>query len=91
MLYEVITGALVAGRRGRAFGAVEALRDQAGDGRLADAAQTRKEIGVVQPVLRHGVLQGGHDRLLTDDLLERLRTILAGENLIAHGRITLRA
>ncbi len=44
---------------------------------------------MMQAVLSHGVLQGGHDRLLADDLLERLRTILSGEDLVALGWFTL--
>ena len=43
---------------------------------------------MVKPVLPDRVLESDDDRLLTDHLLERLRAILAGENLIAQGWLT---
>ena len=83
-------GAAVAGPRRRPFLAVERLGEEACHGRLAHAPQARKEIRVVDAVLRHGVLEGRDDRRLADDLLERLGAILAREDLIAQGQLTFR-
>ena len=75
----------VARDRGRPLDAVERLGHETRHGRLADAAQSREEVGVVDAPVGDGVLERGHDRLLADDLLERLRPVLAGEDLVAHG------
>ena len=40
---------------------------------------------MVQPALREGIGQRLHDVLLADELLETLRTVFAGQNLITHG------
>jgi hypothetical protein len=79
-------GARAARLRRDAVGeAVEALREDARDRRLADAAGAGQEIRVVQAIARQRVGERGDDVLLPDELLERLRSPLAGERLIAHG------
>src|SRR5713226_2510046 len=44
-----------------------------------------KDVPVRRPTLLQGVLQGPGNMFLPDDLGEFLRTILPGQNLIAHG------
>ena len=52
---------------------------------LADAARTREEKGVGDPLLRDGVPQGRRDVRLTHHVLEPLRPPLSGQDLIRHG------
>ena len=54
------------------------------DRRLADAARSGEQVRVVQPAAGQRVGERGDDVLLPDELGERLRPPLAGENLIAH-------
>jgi hypothetical protein len=71
---------------GRAFDAIERLGKNAGGGRFAHPARSDKKISVGQPVALHRIAQGAHHGVLTEDLFESLRTVFAGENLVAHGR-----
>mmetsp|Transcript_38418 Transcript_38418/g.106772 ORF Transcript_38418/g.106772 Transcript_38418/m.106772 type:complete len:258 (-) Transcript_38418:416-1189(-) len=66
-------------------GAVQALGQDARHRRLADAARAGEQIGMVQPALGQGVGQGLHDMLLADELLETLRAVFAGQDLVTHG------
>src|SRR5262249_54606514 len=77
-------GAGVARDSGRAFLAVERLRQEPRHGRLADASGSREQVGVVDATLLDGVSQRRDDRFLPDDLLEGLRAVLAGDDLVAH-------
>jgi 3',5'-cyclic AMP phosphodiesterase CpdA len=52
--------------------AVERLRDDPGDGRLASPARTDEQEGMGYPFGSDGVPEGRDDRLLADDLAERL-------------------
>ncbi len=64
---------------GRALGAVQAAREDAGGGRLAAAARTAEEVGVIDPVgAQRGAERIGH-LSLSDELAERLGTIAAIE------------
>ena len=60
--------ALAAGIGDRRTGAVEGAGQDAGGGRLAAAARTGEEVGVVDPVVRERVAQRLRDVVLTDDL-----------------------
>ena len=64
--------------------AVEALRKDPGERRLADAARAGQQIGVVQAALGERVGQRRDDVLLADELGERARPPFAGEDLVAH-------
>jgi len=61
-----------AGLAGRAFGAIERLRQQARDRRLPDAARPGEEERVGDALLRDRVPQRRRDVLLPDDVLEPL-------------------
>ncbi len=77
-----------AGRRGDAVGdAVEALGENARDGRLADAARAGQKVGVVQLAARQRVRQRRDHVFLPGQFRERLRPPLAGENLVTHAQI----
>ena len=65
--------------------AVEALREDARHRRLAGAARAGEEIGLAHLLRRDRVLQRADDRLLADDLVEGLRTVLPVER--GHGTI----
>ena len=79
-------GAGVARRGSRPVDAVQRLGHEPRDGRLADPAQTREQVGVVDALAGDGVPEGRDDRLLADHVLERLRAVLACEDLVAHRR-----
>ena len=91
-LLDLDTGvAFAAGIRGRGLhvAAVQPLRQEPGDRRLADPADARKAVGVRQPTPFQGIAEGPDDRRLAHDLLELLRPPLAGQNLVmlvGHGR-----
>ena len=75
------------GSGGRALLAVERLGEQAGDRRLADAAQAREQVGVGDLTGRQGVAQRPHDDVLADEILETLRPPAPGQHLVcAHAR-----
>jgi hypothetical protein len=64
--------------------AQQRARQQPRGGRLADATGSREEIGVGDPPRRQRVAQRARDRVLPDDLVERRRSILPGQYLVAH-------
>ena len=83
--------ALVAGVGDRAGGgtvfsdAVQGLREDARGGRLADATDAREQVGLGDSPLAQRVPQRGHDRLLPDQVGERLGAPLARQRLVRHG------
>ncbi len=90
--------ALVAGRRGGSLrlavraDAVQALGQKARARRLADAANAGEEERVGDATARDGVRQRSSDVVLSDEILERLRAVLAGEDEVAHDKaLTTRA
>ena len=54
------------------------------DGSFAYTACSGKEIGVMQALLLQRMRKRAHDMILSDQAVEILGTILAGENLIGH-------
>ena len=66
-------------RRRRPLRAVEALGEDARHRGLAGAARAGEEVGLAHGVARDRVAQRPDDRLLPDDLLEALRTVLPVE------------
>ena len=66
--------------------AIQRHRQNARDGRLADAAVAAEDVAVGDASLRDGILQRAGDVLLPDHLGELLWTVFARQNLITHGR-----
>jgi hypothetical protein len=64
--------------------AVQALGQDARHRRLAHAARAGEQVGVMQAALRQRIGQRLHDMLLADKLLETLRTVFAGQDLVTH-------
>ena len=65
--------------------AVERHGQDAGDGGFADAAMAAEDVAVRNALLLDGVLQRAGDVLLANDFGEFLRTVFAGQDLVAHG------
>ena len=65
--------------------AIERLGQDARGRGLAGAARPDEEVGVREPLLLDGVFERLRNMRLADDLVEILRAIFAGENLVAHG------
>ena len=63
---------------------VEGFGEQASGRRLADAARTAKQIGVMQPLMLDGVPERARNRLLTRHFIEGLGSPFACDNLIRH-------
>ena len=76
--------ALPAGAGADARLAIEAFREDPGEGRLAHTAGPGKKIRVMQALLIERVAQRLDHVLLSDQRLERAGTPLAGENLVRH-------
>ena len=72
-------------RGGGSLDAVQAARQDAGDGGFAGAALARKDVAVGDAVLRDGVFQGGLDVFLVDHILKCLGPILSGYDLVHAG------
>ena len=70
---------------GRSVHAIERLGQDARRRGLADAARSDKQVGMREPVLLDRILERARDVRLSDEIVERLRSIFAGKNLIAHG------
>src|SRR2546423_7230469 len=68
----------------RTFHAIQGLCQNARRRSFAGSAGTDEEIGVRQPVLLDRVFERPRHVGLPDEIVERLRTILSRENLIAH-------
>ncbi|OEZ64379.1 hypothetical protein JANLI_07050 [Janthinobacterium lividum] len=73
----------------RAIGAdaIERLGQDARQGRLADAARAREQVGVMQSAAVQGMRESAHDVLLADERLEILGAVFTGEDLIGHAEI----
>src|SRR6476620_3347453 len=69
--------------------AIQGHRQNAGDGRLADAAVTAEDVAMRDPLLLDRVFQGAGDVLLPNHLGKTLRTVFARQNLIAHAELRL--
>ena len=65
--------------------AVERLRKNPARTRFSGASGPHKEIGMRQPVLRDGIPERPDHVILPENIIERLRSVLAGENLVLHG------
>ena len=68
----------------RSVGAIEALGENAGDGGLARAARAAKQVGVGYPLSLNGMGERLRDVLLSHDILEALRPVFTGNDLITH-------
>ena len=79
-----IAGAVRLG--GGTGGAIERLRQDAGGGRFADAANAGKNVRMRDAVRLNRIRERARDVLLPDDVAERLRAILSGYDFVAHGR-----
>ena len=73
-----------AGLRRRTLHAVQRLRQDPRRRRLAASSRAGKHERMGDAAARNGVAQRARHRLLADDLIEALRTPLAGEDLIGH-------
>ncbi|OEZ64813.1 hypothetical protein JAB2_39240 [Janthinobacterium sp. HH100] len=73
----------------RAVGAdaIERFGQDARQGRLADAARAREQVGVMQSAAVQGMRERAHDVLLADERLEILGAVFTGEDLIGHAEI----
>ena len=69
---------------GRPFDAIQRLRQDSRRRGFANAARPDKQIGVSQAVLFDRVFQRARDVRLADQIVECLRAIFSGENLVAH-------
>ncbi len=81
--------ALPAGRDGRAVLAVQAGGEDLRERRLAGAARTDEQVGVVHLALRDGVAERADDVVLADDVVEGTRAVTAVERRGGHGRPSL--
>ena len=63
-------------------------REDAGGGRLADAARAGEHERLRQASAGQRVAQRPGDRLLADDLVEGFRPPLSRDDLVTHGRAT---
>ena len=64
---------------------IEGARENAGGGRLADAAHPGEDIGLVHAPRGKGVADGAHHRLLADEIAEMLRPVFARKHGIRRG------
>src|SRR5215469_17202767 len=69
---------------------VERHRQNTRDGGFPNATMAAEDVAVCDPLLCNCILQRARDMLLPDYVRKLLRSILAGENLISHGRICCR-
>ncbi len=79
------TGADAAGLVGGAVDAVEATGHDARRGGFAGAALAGKDVAVGDAVLGDGIAQSGFDVLLVEHIVEGLRPVFAGNDLILSG------
>jgi hypothetical protein len=76
--------AFAAWSNGRSFHAIERFSKDSRSRCFADAARADKEIRMSEPVLRDRILQRARDMCLPDQVVESLRPIFSGENLVTH-------
>ena len=69
--------------------AIQGLGQDARRRGLADPTGTHKEIGLRKSAPLDRILEGASDVLLTDHLLELLRTVFSGKDAVAHRRKNL--
>ena len=83
---DITTGAaLAAGRRGHASLAVERLREDARNGRLADAARACEQERMMDASRIERVRERTSDMVLPDEFVEPARSPFTGKNEVAHG------
>ena len=68
-------------------GIVEAAGEDAGGGRLADAAHAGQHIGLRDAAGRKGIGEGADHRLLADEIVEAARTVFAREHPVGAARL----
>src|SRR5207249_4812149 len=76
--------AFAARRHCQPVDAVERLCQDARRRRFPCPARPDKKIGVGQAILLDRILERASDVVLPDDIVERLGSVFAGENLVAH-------
>jgi hypothetical protein len=76
--------AFAARGNGRSFHAIERFSKDSRGRCFADPARANKEIRMSKPVLRDRILQRTRDMCLAHQVVERLRSIFSGENLVTH-------
>jgi len=69
----------------RPFFTIQAARDQAGERRLTNAARSRQQNRVRDPIGPDRVSERGGDMALTRDLIEALGSPFASDDLVAQG------
>src|SRR5205085_6279265 len=69
--------------------AIEGHSQDARDGRFPYPTVAAEDVSVRDALLLDGILQGAGDVFLPDHVGKSLRTVLAGQDLIAHGRTRL--
>ena len=69
---------------GRTIDTIEGFGKNTSRRCLSYPTGTDKEVGVGQTFIFDGVAQRPDDRILAEDLLEQLRTVFAGKDLITH-------
>ncbi len=74
-----------AGRRADAGFAIQCLRQDPRERRLADAACAGKQIGMMQPLFRQCVSERANHMLLANQIGESSRAPLARQDLVTHG------
>ena len=72
-------------RRSHSAITIEAFSKDSSDGRLACAASTRKQVGVVQAILLQRIHQRSTNMLLAFEFLEIGWSIFSSKNLVTHG------
>jgi hypothetical protein len=90
---DIVTGingdtavAFTARLDGRLVGleAIQRFGQNSSQSRLADAPGSAEQVGVSDTVGLDGIFQGLCDRVLTDNVIENLRTIFPRQNSISH-------
>ena len=76
--------AFAAWRDGRPFHAIEGLRQNSRSRCFTDAAWANKQISMGQAILRDRILQRARHMRLADQIVECLRPIFSGKNLVTH-------
>ncbi len=76
--------AFAAGSHGRPLGAVQRLCQNARRGGLAHSPRTGKDVSVRDAPLDDGILQRVRDQPLAGNVIKKLRSVFAGDDLIRH-------
>jgi hypothetical protein len=75
---------------GRTLFTVQGLGQNSGYGGFPDSSHARKHIGMSDPFMVYGILQGLYDMRLTDDFIKGSRTIFSCGDLIFHDEYSQR-